>query len=51
MTKCQFKGCDRRADSVCMIADMEGDTFDRDFCLFHLKKMLHDEKDANLEIR
>jgi hypothetical protein len=47
--RCDFEHCKNEAASVCMIVDLAGEVYHRDFCVYHLKKMLHDEKNVNYE--
>lgn len=46
---CDYKGCKEWAISACMIVDVSGEVYHRDFCKKHLKKMLWNEKNVILE--
>jgi hypothetical protein len=49
MSDCDYKGCKELAISCCMIVDVSGEVFNREFCKKHLKKMLWDENGVILE--
>ena len=44
--KCDYLDCSENGISMCMIPDVAGDIYDRNFCEKHLKKMLWDIKEA-----